>query len=172
MVEIKEKDLVFSFEDEWEVSKYDEWAFYRNRLNKMNAKGVDIVAIRESILYLIEIKDYTHPNSKRIPFDTLPLEIAQKCLDTLGGLVAAREWAVGDEQAFAVIALRATRVKVIFHVHLPPSKGGRLSNANGVLANFKDSIGSKVRGIDPHFIVESPSSPTDLWSFRHFKTIK
>jgi len=35
MMDIQVDSLTFSFPDSWEVSKYDEWTFYRNQFSRM-----------------------------------------------------------------------------------------------------------------------------------------
>ena len=62
-------------------------------------KAVDLVVLdSESVLWLVEVKDYTHPDAEPVPFDELPGTVAAKCRDTLAGLAAARFRASGSER--------------------------------------------------------------------------
>ena len=68
MMDIQVDSLTFSFPDSWEVSKYDEWAFYRNQFSKMwsGIKAVDLIAIQGQVVWLIEAKDYRqHSRTRR-----------------------------------------------------------------------------------------------------------
>ena len=108
MTEITEEALTFTFPSSWQVSKADEWSFYRNQFAKrfdgvrlackkcnaevrcrecntvktIGTKAVDILAIdSESVAWLIEVKDYRrHQRTKAI---NLADEIAVKVRDSL-----------------------------------------------------------------------------------------
>jgi hypothetical protein len=60
--------LSFTFDDDWQASKYDDWSFYRHRFQRIRneVKAVDILAISpERTVWFIEVKDYRrHPRSK------------------------------------------------------------------------------------------------------------
>jgi len=65
-MQIIEGKLTFHFD--FDAIKFDDTAFYRNHFSRItNAiKAVDIVAVNNEIGYLIEIKDYTDPNTKNL----------------------------------------------------------------------------------------------------------
>ena len=157
----------FVFDGDWSVTKYDEWAFHRNQMNATGAKAVDIVALDAEDVYLIEVKDYTHPETERVPIADLPLTVAQKARDTLAGLVAAQRRASRQEEAsFAAGALRRPDLHVVLHVELPQGKGGRLRNPEGELATLRSSLRTRARGIDPHAVVTSHALPHAQWRTR------
>ena len=60
MTNIEVDGLTFTFPDSWKVSKYDDWAFYRNQFSKIKngIKAVDLLAIENQVTWLIEVKDY------------------------------------------------------------------------------------------------------------------
>jgi hypothetical protein len=93
MPTITEKNLTFIFPDIWLVNKYDEQNFYRHRIQKCQATAaVDILALSETELFLIEVKDFrTHriENKQRIQHAELADDFAQKVRDTIAGLYGA-----------------------------------------------------------------------------------
>jgi hypothetical protein len=93
MMEITEGQLTFSFPDEWEVVKYDDTNFYRKKVDKCKeTKAVDILALSDSSLWIIEVKDFRGhriENKDRIVNHELAEEVAQKVRDTVSGLYGA-----------------------------------------------------------------------------------
>ncbi|MBQ7584653.1 MAG: hypothetical protein IJU40_00185, partial [Desulfovibrionaceae bacterium] len=79
-MEFKIDSLTFIFPSNWLVSKYDEWNFYKNQFQKNNIKAIDVIAIDENDLYLIEVKDYRR--FKRIKSESLDDELQLKVLHT------------------------------------------------------------------------------------------
>jgi hypothetical protein len=77
----------FDFPDDWHVSKYDDWSFYRKRFTRMwrGIKSLDLLAIGpEQTAWLIEVKDYrVHQRTK--PID-IANEVAHKVFDVGGSL--------------------------------------------------------------------------------------
>ena len=86
MHSLTEGDLTFGFQSTGHVTKYDDWSFYRNRLQKMcgGSKAVDILAFdpNDGPLWMIEVKDYRAHRRAEEKGD-LVLEIAYKMRDTL-----------------------------------------------------------------------------------------
>lgn len=158
--------LTFTFGDGWRASKYDDWTYYRRQLVTMDAKGVDIVAIRDEELFLVEVKDYTNPETNHVPLAELPQVFAAKCLDSMGGLLAASRSAVGDEQDLAQLAVAAKRVRLVLHAQLAPGKGGRLANTSKVIADLQTKLRTRVKGIDAHALVESQTNKFGFWDFK------
>lgn len=59
-MDIREKDLVFSFPEQYSAVKFDDTKFYRDTFAKLSgAKGVDIIADSDTCIQFIEIKDCT-----------------------------------------------------------------------------------------------------------------
>jgi len=82
-----EGELKFTFGENCQASKYDEWSFYRNQFQNIcgGSKAVDIICLNDCIIWLIEVKDY------RVFQRTKPIdigdEIAIKVRDTLLDLI-------------------------------------------------------------------------------------
>ena len=130
MTEIEEGDLTFTFPDDCEVDKYDEWSFYRNQFQPVagGSKAVDILCVSGDAAWLIEIKDYRqHPRTK--PSD-IGDELASKVRDTLAGLAAASSNANSrDERALARRALQRRRWRVVLHLRTAEHQIGTLAAA-------------------------------------------
>lgn len=62
--------LTFIFPDGWEIAKFDDWDFYRNRFYKIHngIKGVDILALSpdKKTLWMIEAKDFRFHRRKSL----------------------------------------------------------------------------------------------------------
>ncbi|MGZ4970941.1 MAG: hypothetical protein ACXV8O_02465 [Methylobacter sp.] len=87
--------LNFDFPNDWQVSKYDDWSFYRNQFSRMRngIKSLDLLAIDPNkTAWLIEVKDY-RINSRTKPSD-LGEEIAHKVFDTLAAIIPAKIHAI------------------------------------------------------------------------------
>ena len=71
MVAATAKRTVFDFDEDCQVECYDEWPFYQKRLlpsaGPKQVKGCDLVVISQKTLFLIEVKDYTHPPGTTSP---------------------------------------------------------------------------------------------------------
>lgn len=84
----------FQTDDGALLSKYDEWRFYRHHFCKIaeGIKAVDFIYIDKSqrCTWLIEVKDYRHPQTEKIKPSELADAVALKVRDTLAGLVAAK----------------------------------------------------------------------------------
>ncbi len=93
MTTLTEKTLTFIFPDNWEVIKYDESHFFRNHIDKcQGSKAVDILALSELGLFLIEIKDirgHEIEYKQRLNKGEILFDLTQKVRDTIQGLYAA-----------------------------------------------------------------------------------
>lgn len=121
MPTLNEGKLSSIFPDTWDVTKYDDWAFYRNQFVNCcdGNKAVDFLAYDpgERTLWLIELKDYRQfRRSKDI---SLWAETAIKARDTLAGVFAAKVDVTHPAQPYAVRALRATKLRVVLHLEQP-----------------------------------------------------
>jgi len=147
-------DLTFQFPDGWLVMQYDEWPFYKNRFKDAcgGNKAVDLLALNpdDRTLWLIEVKDYRrHPREKMIE---LWDEIALKSRDTLAGLVAVRFAGEEPERAQAQRALRARRLRIVFHLEQPTTHL-KLFPRPFDLAKVQQKLRQIVKPIDPHPLV-------------------
>lgn len=166
MTTITEKRLTFAFPEDYYVTKYDEWEHYKifqnscNLRNKIDtnekgknginqsvdddngSSGVDIIALRESTLWLIEIKDYyrlgLEPNAQSIDekLSDLPYLIARKIRDSLAGLVSAKfKAAKQEEKDFSRLALDCNEIKIVLHIEMPSIRS-KLYPSSSDLANL------------------------------------
>ncbi len=167
MPTITEDDLGFEFPADWHVSKYDAWAFYRNRFQSSfgGARAVDIVARSpDRTTWLIEIKDYRrHRRGKIIE---LPDEIACKVRDTLAGLVAARCNANDTgERDQAHHALSGQQIRVILHLE-QPARHSKLFPRSIDPADVQQKLKQLIRAVDPHPKVVARGDKTVAWQVR------
>ncbi len=90
-----EKNLRFTFDDDWQVLKWDEHDAYLNGLQKIGeTKAVDFFGLHLGVPWFVEVKDfrgYRVENKHRLRSGALAGEVACKVRDTL----AAMAWACG-----------------------------------------------------------------------------
>ena len=173
MTSFSEGRLTFTFDDDCHVGKYDEWLFYRNSSENRKSfqsaaggsKAVDFVCISESVVWLIEIKDY------RLSTQISPLYlsdvVAAKVRDTLAGLATAATNAEDpDEKDIAQRALSSgRRWKVALHVE-QSAQSSRLRPTAIDPAALLQKLRKKLRFIDPDpkIIDTSRSFPDMKWT--------
>ncbi len=123
MPRLTEAKLACDFPPAWRVTKYDEWAFYRNQFQNCctGNKAMDFLAFdpADQTLWMVELKDYRQ--FRRTKDDKIPLwdEVAIKARDTLAGLFAAKVEAGHNDHAFAQQSLTATKLRVVLHLEQP-----------------------------------------------------
>lgn len=144
-MEIEVDGSVFEFPDGWDVSKYDEWPYYRTTLSRLNSvlkpKGsadgralhaCDLVALQKvdngSELWLIEAKDYAYPGA--VPPKDLVRRVCEKVFDTLAGLHAGSR-ADHEQRQWCLRAVRAGDLRVALHIDLPEAHPGRVKLREG-----------------------------------------
>ncbi len=156
--------LTFTFTDNWVVSKYDEWAFYRNQFSKMfnNIKSVDIIAADYSseTVWLIEVKDY-RDNQRTKPTE-LPDEIALKVFHTLAAMPVARiNASVSEEKDMSSYVCNASKLKVVLHLE-QPLKHSKLRPRAINPADIKAKLKKLLKPIDAHPIVSEMNAMARL----------
>jgi len=190
MLTLTEEKLTFGFLDDWKVSKFDDWSFYRNQFDKISGallvckdpcegdircikcnnrkvagtKAIDILAIDpEGCCWLIEIKDYRQ-NTRQKSIE-LADEIALKARDTLAALAAARVNANdADEKRLAVSAMRCCRLRIVLHLE-QPTKHSKLFPRAIDPAKIKQRLQQLVKAIDPHpLVVEMNNMGNLAWT--------
>ena len=168
MMEIAEGGLTFSFPDQCEAGKYDDWSFYRSQFQSMagGSMAVDILCLAGGVAWLVEIKDYRqYPRMKLID---LCDEVAQKVRDTLSGLAAASANADdANEQALACRALAMRRWRVALHLEQPSvSSQTRRPAVNP--ASMEKKLFQVLKAIDPNpVVVDSQKPHPDIpWTVR------
>ncbi|MCP4350902.1 MAG: hypothetical protein GY795_36010 [Desulfobacterales bacterium] len=151
MKNISEKRLKFEFPDRFDAIKYDNSYFYKNHFKKISAgiKAVDIIAVGDSITYLIEIKDYTHPDTKSENTDLASIVIS-KVLSTLSALIPMKNNAhCDDEKNIAQKALMSNKIVVVLHVEIPPHTK-KIRQSFFDLSNIQLDLKRKIKCIAPH----------------------
>lgn len=155
MPRLEEQQLACDFPDAWEVTKYDDWAFYRNQFQSSCAgnKAMDFLGLdpASNILWMVEMKDY-----RRGPRDEDKIhlwdEIAIKARDTLAGLFAAKMETGHADHAFAKASFRAMKLRVVLHLEQPKSHS-RLFPRAFDRADVQQKIKQLVKPIDAHPVV-------------------
>ena len=169
---IKEQKQSFSFPDDWEVSKFDEWSFYRGQFSQLananlncsaceanvrcaecnsgrvsGTKGVDFLAIEsDSVCWHIEVKDYRQTLESSFVF--LADEVALKVRDTLACLVVARTNSNDqDERKLAKKAMGCTIFNVVLHLEQPPTNSNLYSRRIRIAA-VQQRLRQLVKSID------------------------
>lgn len=151
MPTLTEGRLRFSFSDNWQATKYDDWSHYRNQAINIcgGSKAIDILGLEASTAcWLIEVKDYReHRRTKAIDIAD---EIAMKARDTLAALVGAQYHANDNtERTQARQAVRAGSIRIVLHLEQPRQHSKlfpRAINPADVLQKLKQ----RVKAIDPH----------------------
>jgi hypothetical protein len=152
---IEADGLNFDFPDTWKVSKYDNWAFYRNQFSKIRdgIKAVDLIAVDRQDIWLIEVKDYRQ-FSRTKPSD-LAEEVRDKVLYTLAAMLPAKINASDtDEQDFATKVLKGTQLHVILHLEQPEKHSKLFPRAINPI-NLEQKLSGLIKAIARPKVVES-----------------
>lgn len=163
---MKMTEGVLSFDFETEngslASKYDEWSFYRKHFCKIadGIKAVDFIYIdrAQRCTWLIEVKDYRHPQTELIKPSELADAVALKVRDTLAGLVAAKYNANDvNEKQFSQHALEMSEIRVVLHLEQVLAK--RYIEPADILTKLKQ----KLKAIDVHLkVVNKDNLKSDM----------
>ena len=152
----------FQTDDGALLSKYDEWRFYRHHFCKIaeGIKAVDFICIDKSqrCTWLIEVKDYRHPQTEKIKPSELADAVALKVRDTLAGLVAAKCNANDDvEKQISKAALNMPKINVVLHME-------QIKRVWAIdPADLKIKLQQKLKAIDSHLnIVNKDSLKSDM----------
>ena len=117
MTTVTEGRLELAFDEGCSVTKYDESDFYRYFQGINGIKALDVVCVKDSISWLIEITDYRNASEpKKITANVLICEVVQKTVDTIAGLAVATVNRQNDIHKIAASALRANQFRVVFHL--------------------------------------------------------
>ena len=152
MPRLEEDKLACEFPDTWQITKYDDWAFYRNQFQSSccGNKGMDFLGFnpQEQTLWMIELKDYRV--GKR-GVDKIPLwdEIAIKTRDTLAGLFAAKVEVGHHDHRFAVLSVTAGKFRVVLHLEQPATHSKLFPRVYD-RADVQQKIKQLVKPIDAH----------------------
>jgi hypothetical protein len=158
--------IIFDFPDDWHVSKYDDWSFYRNRFARMwnGIKSLDLLAIGpENVAWLIEVKDYrVHQRTKA---SAIADEVAHKVFDTLAALLPAKMNADDEtEKKIAGKITNAKQLRIVLHLE-QPTKHSKLRPRAINPADVKQKLRSLLKPVDAHpFVSEISNMGTLNWS--------
>ena len=160
MLRLTERKLACDFPPNWEATKYDDWAFYRNQFSNCcndgqsstptlrGSRAVDILAIApDRTLWLIELKDYRR--HRRTKPEGIWTEVALKARDTLAGLFAAKVHGGHPDQPFAGRSLGCLRLRVVLHLEQPKTSSALFPRAFD-LADVQQKLKQLVKAIDAH----------------------
>jgi hypothetical protein len=156
--------IKFSFEEDWNVSKYDDWAYYKKKFQSIRngVKAVDLIAMSsDKLLYLVEVKDY------RAHIRTKPSELSEdvtcKVFDTLAALLPAKCKALDcKESDFAKQALTSNGLRVILHIE-QPAKHSKLFPRAIDPSSVQIKLRQALRAVDPHAKVVHKNSQALPW---------
>lgn len=167
---------VFSFEDGWDVTKYDEWSYFRNVLTRLKdptdrgLHGCDIVALDGDDLWLIEAKDYSRKDAKA-PHVLVAL-VSEKVMDTLAGLHAGTR-DEHDHSQFCRRAVQARRLYVVLRIDLPGAQPhaakGRQAKAVTAMVDYHQALRKKLRRVVNgriYVVTGREDSPVVPWKAR------
>jgi len=153
MPRLTEEKLACDFPNDWQVTKYDDWAFYRNQFQNCctGNKAMDFLAYNaaDTTLWMVELKDYRQfPRTKD---DKISLwnEVAIKARDTIAGLFAAKVEAGHADHHFAALSVNAVKLRVVLHLEQPATHS-KLFPRFYDLADVQQKIKQLVKPIDAH----------------------
>ncbi|GGN46070.1 hypothetical protein [Deinococcus daejeonensis] len=164
--------LSFTFPDDWDVSKFDDWAFCKRFQNIVPKTGaVDLMAISPAYddgtpitLWLIEVKDYRQ-HLRENP-STLDVVIAEKVRGTLAALLPAKLDAHdAGHRRVAGKALNSKRIRILLHLEQPAVRSAYVPNRSAInRANVLADLKTRVRSIDPHPRIVDRTTPDLPWT--------
>ena len=147
--------IVFSFQKEWVLTKYDSWVFYKEHFIKLlnGIKAIDLLAFdkNKKELWLVEVKDYRN----RIREKTVDLytEVLKKSFDTLAALLPAKINAtIQEEKEYAKLFLTAHKIRIVLYIlqaKKPSKLFPQIINLSNSCIKFKEGM----RYIDPHALI-------------------
>jgi hypothetical protein len=120
-LELDEKRLRFSFDDDWRVVRWDRHPAYTDGIRALpGTKAVDFVAVHRGEPHFIEVTDFREhriETKQQLASGDLVDEVASKVRDTLAGLIWACGRAPLDERHLASfvgpLVYRSRKVPVI-----------------------------------------------------------
>lgn len=121
---------IYTFPDDCDViSDFDKQPFFTKLTSEpIDAKGCDIVAIYNGILYLIEAKDYSHSNpvKTRKKAGILASEVTKKGFDTLACLAIGTRY--HDEKTSSFCAKALSCSTAFLCATIEPSRKANITN--------------------------------------------
>ncbi|MDD5277610.1 MAG: hypothetical protein PHR16_16210 [Methylovulum sp.] len=158
-VDIQEGNLLFSFK--FDAIKFDDSQYYREHFIKIQngISAVDILAVDGNIGYLIEVKDYTHPDSEELKLNDLIDAIVKKIISTLSAILPMKMNAHHQtEKDLASLFCKTNEVKIFLHLELPPPTS-KLQQSTWSFQNIQMKLKNKLKPIDAHPKVVAKKCP-------------
>lgn len=149
-IEIQEEMLCFNFE--FYAIKFDDSQYYREHFIKIknNIAAVDILAVNDSIGYLIEIKDYKHPDTKNLTPSELIEITVNKVISTLAAILLMKNNAVNeDEKTIAKKFSKVSQIQIVLHIEKPPPRR-TLKQSCWDFQAIEKSLKKRLKPIDAH----------------------
>ncbi|CAL9509267.1 hypothetical protein SUDANB121_03616 [Nocardiopsis dassonvillei] len=154
-VEAEIDGSLFTFPDGWELEKPDEWPEQRRATQSpFHSEGCDLVAMKDGVLWLIEVKDYTYPGAE-VP-DDLAEKVGLKFFHSPAVLHMVARWGQGGRRDFSLAALACPETRVRLAVELPDG-GRRLIGVATPLAGLKDKLRRVTKRLNVHRPIVSDS---------------
>ena len=149
MQSIVEKKLCFSFE--FDAIKFDDTSYYKDfKKIQDGIKGVDILAVDDETGYLIEIKDYTHPDTENLKPSDLIEAILNKVVSTLAAMLPMKNKASHQtEKKIAENFAKTSHIRVVLHIEKPPARR-TLKQSCYNFQEIETSLKRKLKPIDAH----------------------
>ena len=147
-INIQEDNLNFEFEIN--AIKFDESQYYQDSFKRITngIKAIDILAVDAYIGYLIEIKDYTHPNTRDIRLIDLIEAVIGKVIGTLSAILPMKNNAnCSKEQKIANLFSQTNQIKIYLHIELPP-RTPELDLSRWILSTIQMKLKQRLKAID------------------------
>ncbi len=150
MAIITEGNLSFTFE--FDAIKFDDTLYYREHFSRIknDIAAVDILAVNNGIGYLIEIKDYTHPETENLTSSDLIEVIVKKVISTLSAILPMKNSAGNPaEKKIAEDFAKSSEIRIVLHIEKPPAR----CTLKQSCYNFQEielSLKRKLKPIDAH----------------------
>jgi hypothetical protein len=164
-IKITEGNLSLRFKIE--AIKFDDTSYYRDHFSRIqnDISAVDILAVDNKTGYLIEIKDYTHPDTGNLKLRDLIETIVKKVLSTLSAILPMKNYASipTEEKQIVTLFSKTNEIKVFLHLELPPPTS-KMEQSTWDFQNLEMKLKKRLKPIDAHPKVVSKKYPNnDLW---------
>jgi len=149
-ITISEDNLSFNFE--FDAIKFDDTSYYREHFSRIknDIAAVDILAVNNEIGYLIEIKNYTHPDTENLSSSDLIDAIVKKVISTLSAILPMKNSAgIPEEKKIAKYFANSSQIRVVLHIEKPPARR-TLKQSCYDIQNIETSLKRKLKPIDAH----------------------
>lgn len=131
---IEEGKLKFNFSKSFDAIKFDDSIYYRKHFQKIQQgiKAIDILAINRDENYMIEVKDYTHPDTVPLEHTQLLEDIIKKFIFSISAIYPMSYIITqNEEQEIAKNFLKNRILFLILHIEIPrPRRNLKQSNYN------------------------------------------